>query len=600
MGSMVRAEEEHWQRAYDAVATLAGGLLVTTATQSGVEAPSGPGIWRRSVDGSVISDSQHRTGDVTTPPSQPALSTSPTTRWESRSGCRPAESSDCGVNHGASDLGMDLGAEDQDRSTWLLPGQETMQEGSASMQEGSPSGDSGIDQPCAVIMAADDDSTNSSTDSVEPSIRHELRRRQQLQHQQQQLQRQQQQLHCDEQLQQFQQQQRLHCDQQQSQQQHQQTQHQLQHNYQDHQQQQVLPNQQLLQNQQPNERLLQQWQQMESDDSTVDEAIDASSEAAGTGSVGSPAAAAAEPPSATPTSASGTSASVDSAYLDSLHQMGANYLQRLADILDTGGHSEASSNQGGASTQGGSTSQGDPQAHSSSSTQTSQTGHQLLSSVQSDLLAHFRDIISRNNDDDDSSGPLPDLGRLLAQNVGSTESAQSTEFTARLVSIYRGNVEGLFSGLLAHFYYETFLWMYLIILYHPHYRLTRNRLKFLGSMTSQSQDLVLLNLMVGFFNGFQQGREALTDSIIDCLRHVSVSHGSGQNMDPFLALRLRELSIELGIHLNPRQMLKSFTMVVRDVVSTRVIASRRRHYPRYDTLESFTLSLYCRSHIDTL
>ena len=130
--------------------------------------------------------------------------------------------------------------------------------------------------------------------------------------------------------------------------------------------------------------------------------------------------------------------------------------------------------------------------------------------------------------------------------------------------------DSLFSTLFAHFYYECFLWIYLNVLLSEHCQDTRNRLKFLGIISGQSLENVTLNILLGYFNGYQQGREALLREVRGVLDRVSLSGEHG--LTATRASWLRELSIEVGLHLNPRQMLSSFSTVVTDVVFTRAVA----------------------------
>ncbi len=150
-------------------------------------------------------------------------------------------------------------------------------------------------------------------------------------------------------------------------------------------------------------------------------------------------------------------------------------------------------------------------------------------------------------------------------------------------SIHPGNTRAdlvhVFSTLLCNFYFEVYLWIYLNVLLHPRSYMTRNRLKFLCYLSNQTLEQVTLNVLLGYFSGFHQGRSALMLEITNVLREVaqlgidpnsSNSSRSGGTVRHDHTARLRELSVELGIHLNPRQMLRSFSAVVRDVVMRRV------------------------------
>ncbi len=130
------------------------------------------------------------------------------------------------------------------------------------------------------------------------------------------------------------------------------------------------------------------------------------------------------------------------------------------------------------------------------------------------------------------------------------------------------NLVQLFRNLLRNFYYETFLWMYLNVLLHPRSSTTRNRLRFLGMLSNQSTEAVLLNVLLGYFNGFHGGRHA---TIRDSLRLLGEIAGRGGGyVDSRQAVWLRELAVDVGIHYSPRQMLRAFSTVVRDILMTRV------------------------------
>ena len=130
------------------------------------------------------------------------------------------------------------------------------------------------------------------------------------------------------------------------------------------------------------------------------------------------------------------------------------------------------------------------------------------------------------------------------------------------------NLVQLFRNLLRNFYYETFIWMYLSVIMHPRSTTTRNRLSFLGLLSNQSMEAVLLNVLLGYFNGFHAGREATIRESCRVLGEIS-SRGGGY-VNSRQAVWLRELAIDIGIHYNPRQMLRAFSAVVRDILMARV------------------------------
>ena len=128
------------------------------------------------------------------------------------------------------------------------------------------------------------------------------------------------------------------------------------------------------------------------------------------------------------------------------------------------------------------------------------------------------------------------------------------------------NLTQMFSQLLTSFYFEVFLWMYGNILLHPRSSITRTRLRYLGQITGQSLEDITRNVLLGYFHGFHQGRTAVFQEICTVLR--SVNHGAGGvTVDAAQSRWLRELSIQMGVHLNSRQMLRSFSVVVADLVN---------------------------------
>ena len=146
-----------------------------------------------------------------------------------------------------------------------------------------------------------------------------------------------------------------------------------------------------------------------------------------------------------------------------------------------------------------------------------------------------------------------------------TQSHSRPQFRFGLPNL---NLVQLFRNLLRNFYYETFIWMYLSVVMHPRSSTTRNRLRFLGLLSNQSMESVLLNVLLGYFNGFHAGREATIRESCRVLGEIS-GRGGGY-VSSRQSVWLRELSIDIGIHYNPRQMLRAFSGVVREILMTRV------------------------------
>ncbi len=160
------------------------------------------------------------------------------------------------------------------------------------------------------------------------------------------------------------------------------------------------------------------------------------------------------------------------------------------------------------------------------------------------------------------------------QNRTSAEQSQhrdhqsSTYFSHFRFGLPNLNLQQLFCNLLRNFYYESFIWIYLNVCSHPRSSTTRNRLQFLALLSNQTMESVLLNVLLGYFNGFHSGRAMLLHESCRVLGEVA-GRGGGY-VDTRQARWLRELAVDLGIHLNPRQMLRSFSIVVRDILMSRV------------------------------
>ena len=161
--------------------------------------------------------------------------------------------------------------------------------------------------------------------------------------------------------------------------------------------------------------------------------------------------------------------------------------------------------------------------------------------------------------------PECDSGHSTGRETGSSGRPASGP---HLTDGVQNELVATFDVLTNNFYYEVFLWIYVNVMVHPRSADTRTRLQYLALLSNQSMHEVLLNLLLGYFNGFHQGRAVLLQEIRDALTEVYDSRHS--HVDPDQLTWVRELSVELGIHLNPRQMLRSFSTVVRDIIMGRI------------------------------
>lgn len=156
----------------------------------------------------------------------------------------------------------------------------------------------------------------------------------------------------------------------------------------------------------------------------------------------------------------------------------------------------------------------------------------------------------------------------------------------------RVNACDLFHRLMKNFYTETFLWIYVNTLLHPGSRRILNRIRFLALETGRSLQQATYDMLSGFLNGYQHSRLPLLTEIDRSLREISVEsfrthYPTESNIqsvaDVERGAHLRQLSLELGAVLNPRQMLRSFGSVVREV-TMQTIASpghQQRKYVAY-------------------
>ena len=117
-----------------------------------------------------------------------------------------------------------------------------------------------------------------------------------------------------------------------------------------------------------------------------------------------------------------------------------------------------------------------------------------------------------------------------------------------LVALYRRLVDT--------FYMQTVLWMYNSILLHPAARRTRNRLRWLGVVTGRSLEQATSNVLSGFIAGYRHSRRAVNSEIEQTLMTATNEQ----------ARRLAQLAVQLGLILNARLIMRSFSAVVRDLV----------------------------------
>jgi len=127
----------------------------------------------------------------------------------------------------------------------------------------------------------------------------------------------------------------------------------------------------------------------------------------------------------------------------------------------------------------------------------------------------------------------------------------------RLVALYRRLTDAFFA--------EATLWLYTGVLLSSSAaaRRTRGRLAWLGAATGRGVEAAAANVLAGFVAGYRTSRQRLLG--VDVERALS-SAGGGVGAGRVPAELLSRLSVDLGVVLNARQMMRAFAAVVRDLV----------------------------------
>lgn len=189
----------------------------------------------------------------------------------------------------------------------------------------------------------------------------------------------------------------------------------------------------------------------------------------------------------------------------------------------------------------------------------------------SSSIVNFSNIVP--DTDTESHLSAPELASVLnpQQSLG---NHPSTSFVPHLPAVNpivpsEADLQHLFSHLLNSFYFDVYLWLYVKILTAPDLRRTRNQLRFISMINSMDLQSTTTNILHGFLRGFRQGREPLMAEIRRVLEEVSTNGIFSDRLHSGTMSWLRELSSELGVHLNPRQMLRSFRAVISDIILPR-------------------------------
>jgi len=236
------------------------------------------------------------------------------------------------------------------------------------------------------------------------------------------------------------------------------------------------------------------------------------------------------------------------------------------------------------------------QSHHSQTTNTLSTITSLPESNRFESAAPMTSLSISSECGGGTRGNVDAVGLLEGRQVSDGQRDDAT----RLVQDGEALV-GLFRRLLDTFYMETMLWMYTNVLLHPAARRTRNRLHWLGIVTGRGLEQATSNVLTGFIAGYRQSRRAINGDVEEALTTTE----SGR------AGRLAGLAVELGVVLNPREMMSTFSAVVRDLVfrtsphALHTNASSRQAPPasrlyRYFTLYSLHTLISCTAAVNSV
>jgi hypothetical protein len=110
------------------------------------------------------------------------------------------------------------------------------------------------------------------------------------------------------------------------------------------------------------------------------------------------------------------------------------------------------------------------------------------------------------------------------------------------------------------FYFETYLWLYQNVMFHPRSSQTRLRMHHIGQAWNVSlHDVVMATLSVHMMK-YASVRQRTMHNVQSVLHEVSQGNASDE-----ILMSLRGLAVDVCIHLNPRQMLRDFCKLIRDL-----------------------------------
>lgn len=110
------------------------------------------------------------------------------------------------------------------------------------------------------------------------------------------------------------------------------------------------------------------------------------------------------------------------------------------------------------------------------------------------------------------------------------------------------------------FYFESYLWLYQNIMFHPRSGQTRIRMYHISRVWNVSvHDVAMATLSVHMMK-FANLRQPSMHSVQSVLREVSQGHANTEMLH-----NLRGMAVDVCIHLNPRQMLRDFCKLIRDL-----------------------------------
>ncbi|XP_074643415.1 uncharacterized protein LOC141900423 isoform X1 [Tubulanus polymorphus] len=110
------------------------------------------------------------------------------------------------------------------------------------------------------------------------------------------------------------------------------------------------------------------------------------------------------------------------------------------------------------------------------------------------------------------------------------------------------------------FYFETYLWLHQNVMFHPRSEQTRQRMHMIGRAWNVSHhDVAMATLSVHMMK-YANLRQRTMTNVQGLLHEVSQGNTSAD-----MLRNLRSLAVDVCIHLNPRQMLRDYCKLIREI-----------------------------------